>query len=110
MSTAWLVSPTWDRFVIAGVLVVASVLVFWLSYTGYEYRYFTGKALKLALLRTVGWLVMYGGTFVLIFALLSRVWPAGWLRYVIGGGVWWLLTETVLALGWQWLNRLLEAW
>jgi len=53
MSTAWLVSPPWDRFVIAGVLVVASVLVFWLSYTGYEYRYFTGKALKLALLRTV---------------------------------------------------------
>ncbi|MGH2521056.1 MAG: hypothetical protein ACRDH2_01015 [Anaerolineales bacterium] len=34
--------------------------------------------------------------------------PLGWLRYLVGGGVWWLLSETALALGWELLGGVLD--
>ena len=108
MDVAWELPPPWDWLLIVGVLVVVIVPVFWLSFTGYQRRYFFGKALKLAIVRTVGWLVLYGGSFALVFWLISQVWTAGWLRYVVGSFVWWLLTESVLALGWRFFDRLLE--
>ena len=108
MDVAWELPPPWDWLLIVGVLVVVIVPVFWLSFTGYQRRYFFGKALKLAIVRTVGWLVLYGGSFALVFWLISQVWTAGWLRYVGGSFVWWLLTESVLALGWRFFDRLLE--
>ena len=50
--------------------------------------------------------MLYGGTFSLVFWLLSRVWPAGWTRYVVGGAAWWVVKEAVLGFAW----RLYDAW
>jgi len=108
MTLAWELPPPWDWLVIIGVLAVVSMPIFWLSFTGYHRRYFFDKALKLATLRTIGWLILYGGSFALVFWLFSLVWPAGWLRYLVGSVVWWLLSETILALGRQYIDRLLE--
>lgn len=108
MDLVWLLPPPWDWFVIISLLTVVCVPIFWLSLTGYHRRYFFDKALKLAVLRTIGWLILYGGSFALVFWIFSLLWPPGWTRYVVGGIVWWLLSETILALAWQFIDRLLE--
>jgi hypothetical protein len=62
----------------------------------------------LALLRTVGGLVLYGGSLALALWLISSLLPLGWLRYLVGSGIWWLLSETVVAGGMKLLDRILE--
>ena len=108
MSLAWELPPPWDWLVIGAVLAGVSGPVFWLSWSGYQRRYFPGKALQMALGRTFAWLVMYGGSFALIFGLISLFLPAGGARYLVGAAVWWLVSETALALAWPYVERLLE--
>ena len=106
MDLAWLARTPWDWIVIGVSLAVAAAALFVFSFGAYHRRYFFDRALRLALLRTVGWLVLYGGTFALVFWLLSRAWPAGWTRYVVGGAAWWVVKEAVLGFAW----RLYDAW
>lgn len=108
MDLAWLLSPPWDWIVIATALGAAGLPLFWYSFGAYHRRYALDRALELAILRTVGWLVLYGGTFALVFWLLSRVLPIGWIRYVVGGGVWWILRGAVLGFAWAFYDRWLE--
>lgn len=108
MDLKWWLSPPWDYLAIIGVLVVVRVPVFWLSFTGYHRRYFFDKVLKLSILRTIGWLILFGGSFTLVFWVISLMLSAGWLRYLVGGAVWWLLSETILGIGWKFIDRLLE--
>jgi hypothetical protein len=105
------VPPSWAWFVIAGIFVALSVVVFRFSFWAYHRRYFFDKALKLAFWRTVGWLVLNGGAFGIIFWLITLAFPArGWVPYLVGCAVWWFLSETLLAAGMQILDRLLENW
>jgi hypothetical protein len=105
------VPPRWAWLVIAGIFTLLSVVVFRFSFSAYHRRYFFDKALKLAFWRTAGWLILNGGAFWIIFWLISLAFPArGWLPYLVGCGVWWLLSETLLAAGLRILDRLLENW
>lgn len=109
--TALDVPPPWTWVVIVGLFAFSSVIVFWLSFTAYHRRYFSGKAIKLALLRTIGWLILNGGAFWLLFTLVSLIFPSGsWLPYLVGSGAWWLLSQTVLALGMKILDQMLVNW
>lgn len=105
------VPPPWAWLVIVGIFTVLSVVVFRFSFGAYHQRYFYNKALKLAFWRTVGWLVLNGGAFSILFGLLSLAFPGkGWVPYLVGGAVWWLLSQTVLSAGLRLLDRLLENW
>lgn len=105
------VPPPWAWLVIVGIFAALSMMVFWFSFSAYHRRYFFDKALKLALWRTFGWLVLNGGTFSILFWVLLLAFPGrGWLPYLVGGTVWGLLSQTVLSAGLQLLDRLLENW
>ncbi|RPH63061.1 MAG: hypothetical protein EHM81_00920 [Chloroflexi bacterium] len=104
----WELPPPWDKVLFAGLLLVFGAAIFWFSFSGYHRRYFFDKALLLALLRTLGGLVLYGGSLALALWLISSLLPFGWLRYLVGGGIWWLLSETVVAGGMKLLDRILE--
>lgn len=107
--TALDVPPPWAWGVIVGVFALLSGVVFRFSFFAYHRRYFYDRALKLAFWRTVGWLVLSGGSFLILFLLLSLVFPAsGWWAYLVGCGLWWVLSKTILAVGMQILDRLLE--
>lgn len=105
---AWELPPPWNWLVAIITLVIVGGFVFRFSFGSYHRRYFFDKALQLALWRTVGWLVLYGGSVGVVFWLVSLAWPVGWLRYLVGSAVWWLLSETVLAAGLKLLDRALE--
>lgn len=105
---AWELPSPWNWIVALVTVVVVSGVVFWFSFGSYHRRYFFDKALQLALWRTLGWVVLYGGSVALVVWLVSALAPIGWLRYLIGGAVWWLLSETVLAAGVRLLDRALE--
>jgi uncharacterized membrane protein len=109
MDLAWYMSPPWDIVVIVAVLAVAGAAVFYLRLGAYHRRYFFDKALQLALITTLAWLIFFGGAFALVFWLVSFFVPAGWLRIVVGVGVWWLLNQTVLTFGWEFVDRWLNA-
>jgi hypothetical protein len=105
------VPAPWAWLVIVGIFAVLSVVVFRFSFGAYHRRYFFDKALKLAFWRTVGWLVLNGGSFWIVFWVISLAFPeSGWLPYLVGYGVWWLLSSTLLTAGLQVLDRLLENW
>ena len=94
-----------------GILVALGVVVFRFSFWAYHRRYFFNKALKLAFWRTIGWLVLYGGSFWLVFWLVSVLFPnSGWQAYLAVCVLWWLLSKTLLAGGLYLLDRLLENW
>ncbi|MCL4805325.1 MAG: hypothetical protein KJ046_13565 [Anaerolineae bacterium] len=101
----------WSWLVIVAVFAVLTVVVFKLSFEAYLRRYFFDKALRLSLLRTTVWLILNGSTFCFIFWLITRWFPdRGWLAYLVGTFVWWLLSETILAIGMQLFDQLLEKW
>lgn len=104
------VPPPWAWLVIAGVFAVLSVVVFRVSFDAYDdRRYFFNKALKLAFWRTLGWLALNGGSFCIVFWLINLIFPeSGWWAYLAGGGVWWLLSNTLLAAGMHILDYRLE--
>lgn len=104
----WELPPPWDWLILAITIILVGGFVFWFSLANYHRRYFFDKALQLAVWRTLGWLVLYGGSFGLLFWIFSLIWPAGWLRYLVGSSVWWLLSETILAAIWKLLDRWLE--
>jgi hypothetical protein len=105
------VPPPWAWLVIVGIFGVLSMVVFRFSFLAYHRRYFLDKALQLAFWRTIGWLVLNGGSFCIVFWLISKAFPtSGWLAYLVGCGVWGLLSNTLLAAGLQVLDRLLENW
>ncbi len=105
------VPPPWTWLVIVGIFGVLSVVIFRFSFGAYHRRYFFNKALQLAFWRTLGWLVLNGGSFLVIFWLISvSLSTSGWLPYLVGCGVWWLLSNTLLAAGMQLVDRLLENW
>lgn len=109
--TALGVPPPRAWFVIMGIFGVLGVLVFRFSFDTYHRRYFFNRALQLAFWRTLGWLVLNGGSFFVVFWLTSVALPTrSWLAYLIGCSVWWLLSKTLLAAGLQLLDRLLENW
>jgi hypothetical protein len=56
------VPAPWVWLVIVGIFAVLGVVVFRFSFWAYHRRYFFDKALKLAFWRTVGWLVLNGGS------------------------------------------------
>lgn len=109
MDLAWYLPPPWDVVLIVAVLTVTGAFVFYLRFGAYERRYFTGKAFQLAAITTLAWLIFFGGSFALVFWLVSFFIPPGWLRIAVGGGVWWLLNQTVLAFGWEFVDRWLNA-
>lgn len=104
----WDLPPPWDIILLIIVFAVVGVGVFHLYFSAYHRRYFSGKAMQLAAVKTVGLLVLWGGSFWIVFWLVSQVLPPGWLRYLVGGGVWWLLSQTVVMLGWKLLDRVLD--
>ena len=104
----WELPPPWNWIVTVGLGLVLAGAMFWLSLHSYHRRYFFDKALQLASLRTAGWLVLYGGSFALVYWLTALAVPEGWLRYLVVGCVWWLLSETTLALVWTFFDRFLE--
>ncbi len=110
ISFSWGISPAWDWLVIFVVLIVVGGLVFWRSNKKYQSHYSMERSLKLAILRTTGWILVYGSSFVLIFWLVSQQLPTGWLRYLVAGLVWWLLAEMILAPAWRFFDRLFETW
>lgn len=104
----WELPSPWNWITTLGTLAVLWVAIFWVSLHAYHRRYFAGKALQLACLRSLGWILLYGGSFALISWLATWTTPAGWVRYLVIGSAWWLLSETILALAWYWFDRLLE--
>ena len=104
----WELPPRWDNVLFGGLLLVFGIAIFWLSLSHYHRRYFSDKALQLALLRTIGALALYGSSLALAFWLVTMLPSLGWLRYLVGGCVWWLLSETVVAWGVKFLDRVLE--
>jgi hypothetical protein len=104
----WEFPSPWNWILTTGMLLILGIAIFWLSIQRYERRYFTGKALQLALLRTLGWLAWYGGSILLVYWLTGLFLPSAWLHYLAAGGLWWLLSETILAWGWELFDRLLE--
>jgi len=104
----WELPPPWNWVATGVILALLGLAIFWLSIQRYERRYFSGKALQLALLRTLGWLGWYGGSILLVYWLTGLFLPPGWLHYLAAGGLWWLLSETLLAWGWELIDRLLE--
>lgn len=109
MTLAWTLSPPWDWLLIVVLLILVSAGVFWLSFTAYQQRYFFNKALQLSVLRTVAWLVLYGGSFALVFWLVSLFLSPGVTRYFVGSAAWWLLANTALAIIWNFLDGVWEA-
>jgi len=109
MDLVWYMPWPWDLVVIVVVLTVASVVVFYLRFGAYHRRYFTDRALQLTALTTLAWLVVYGGAFMLVCGLTALFLPPGWLRIAVGSGVWWLLANTALTFGWEFVNRWLNA-
>jgi hypothetical protein len=104
----WELSPPWDMIIAIGAFMVMGIFVFWNYLSVYERRYFHWKGHQLALVKTVAWLIFYGGSFGLVFWLVSLGLSPGWLRYLVGGGVWWLLSETVLGLSWPFVDQALD--
>ena len=105
------VPPPWPWFVIIGAFAVLSAVVFRFSFWAYHLRYFFDKTLKLAFWRAAGWLALNLGAFWIIFWLVSLAFPnRSWLPYLVGCGMWWFLSNTLLAAGLQLLDRLLENW
>ena len=104
----WELSSPWDMIVAVGTFVLMGGYVFWHHLSIYERKYFPWKGHQLALIKTGAWLILYGGSFSLIFWLVSLWLEPGWLRYLIGGGVWWLLTETILGLSWPFVDQALD--
>lgn len=102
------VPPPWSKLVITGVFGVLvfgvlGVMVFNFSLQAYHRRYFFDKALKLAFCRTLAWLVLNGGSFLVIFWLISVFFPttSGWLLYLIdlvGLVVWNFLSDAGMGL------------
>lgn len=109
MDLAWYLSPPWDIVVIVAMLLVAGGAVFYLRFGVYHRRYFTDKAIQLAAITTLAWMIMYGGSFALVYGLTSLFLPPGWLRIAVGGGVWWLLNQIVLGFAWELADRWLNA-
>lgn len=102
-------SSPWNWLIVLGVFAVLGIMVFKFSFDAYYRRYFYGKALKLAFWRTVGWLVLSGVSFVIVFWPLSILFPkSSWWAYLIGWTVWGILSETVVAAGVHILDAFLE--
>jgi hypothetical protein len=105
------VPPPWAWLVIMGIFAVLSVVVFRFSFWAYHRRYFFNRAIVLAFWRTLGWLVLNGGAFWIVFWLISLAFPtSGWRAYLVGCVAWWFLSKTLLAAGLQLLDHVLENW
>ena len=105
------VPPPWAWLAVVGIFAVLSVVVFRFSFWAYHRRYFFNKAIVLAFWRTVGWLLLHGGSFWIVFWSISMAFPtSGWWSYLVVCVVWWLLSKTLLAAGLHLLDRLLENW
>jgi hypothetical protein len=102
---AWTVEPPWDWALAVGALLLLSVFVFGTSWIAYRDGYRPPQAGRMALFRALRWLLLFGGAFVLLFWLASLVRLPGWWRYLVGGGLWWLLGRTVLAAAWEMLDE-----
>lgn len=109
--TALDVPSPWSWLIIVAVFALLTVVVFRLSLETYHRRYFLDKAISLSLLRTAVWLILNGGTFLIVFWLITRWFPdRSWLAYLVGTFVWWLLSKSILAIGMQLFDQFLEKW
>jgi len=106
MDAVWELESPWSWILLVTCLVILAGVVFWIQWSFWWRK--SGRAPQIAAAKTLAWLVLYGGSFALTFWIVSSFMKAGTARYLVGGGVWWLLSQTVLALAWTGVSRILD--
>ena len=103
MDAVWEIPEPWSWVLLFGCLVILALVVFWIQFVGLSRR--SGRAAEIAAIKTAAWMILYGGSFTLIFWIVSRFMTPGFARYLVGGGIWWLLSQKVLSIVWSGLDR-----
>ena len=103
LDAVWELETPWSWIVLIGSLLVLAGVVFWIQFMGLRRR--SGRAGEIAAIKTAAWMILFGGSFTLIFWIVSLFMAPGFARYLVGGGIWWLLSQTVLSLIWTGLDR-----
>lgn len=104
----WYLNAPWDRIVIGIILVVIGVFQFWQHLDVYEHMYSPSRAVGMASAKAAYWIACYGLAFIPVFLVVSRFLEPGWLRDVIGGGSWWLVSSILNELVWKPLSRMVD--
>lgn len=104
----WYLGVPWDRIIIGATLVVLAVFVFRQHLAAYERRYFPGRAVGQAALKTVYWVACYGLTFGAVYYGVSRFMEPGGLRYLVGAAIWWAVSSILAALVWKPLSEIID--
>ena len=69
MDAVWELKEPWSWALIAVCLVMLALVVFWIRLVAWNRR--SSRAVQIAAVRTLAWLVLYGGSFTLIFWVVS---------------------------------------
>ena len=104
----WYLDVPWDRIIIGVSLFVYAIFIFREHLIAYERIYFPARAVSQAALKTAYWVACYGLSFVAVYLVVSRFWPAGGLRYLIGAGSWWVVASLLNELAWKPLSHLID--
>ncbi len=104
----WYLDVPWDRVVIGLLLVIIGAFQFWQHLDVYEHIYSPSRALGLSAAQAVYWMACYGLAFVAVFFVVSRFLAPGGLRYLVGGGSWWLVSSLLNELVWRPLSRAID--
>ncbi len=105
---AWYLDAPWDRIVIGITLAALAVFLFWLHLGAYERIYFPARAVGQAALKTGYWVACYGLSFGAVYYGVSQFVSPGWLRYLVGGVIWWAVSNILPELVWKPLSRIID--
>ncbi len=104
----WYLNAPWDRIIIGITLVVLAVFLFWQHLVAYERIYFPARAVGLAAVKTVYWLACYSLSFGAVYVGVSRFMAPGGLRYLVGGVIWWAVSNILNVLVWKPVSRAID--
>lgn len=104
----WYLNVPWDRILIGATLVGLAVFVFWQHLVAYERIYFPVRAVRQAALKTAYWVVAYGLSFGAVYYAVSHFMSPGGYRYLVGAGIWWLVSSILNELVWKPLSQVID--
>ncbi len=104
----WYLGVPWDRIVIGVTLVVIAVFVFWQHLGAYERRYYPSRAVGQATLKTIYWVACYCLSFGAVYYGVSRFMAPDGPRYLVGGAIWWAVSNVLNELIWTPLSQAID--
>ena len=104
----WYLNAPWDRIIIGITMVVLAVFLFWQHLGLYERIYFPSRAVGLAAVKTAYWLACYTLSFGAVYLGVSHFMAPGGLRYLVGGAIWWAVSNILNELVWKPVSRAID--